>query len=78
MSAFHIQAQTDFWFERNWETDPNIIAVLSSKGLAGFASVVTEDKKMDKSQRKTLSNLLDNKSVEDILVNLPVKSLVRF
>ncbi|KAI3843352.1 hypothetical protein MKX03_030453 [Papaver bracteatum] len=33
---------------------------------------------MDKSQRKTLSDRLDDLSVEDILVNLPVKSLMRF
>ncbi|KAI3877115.1 hypothetical protein MKX03_027641 [Papaver bracteatum] len=32
----------------------------------------------EKLQRKTLSDRLDDKSVEDILVNLPVKSLVRF
>ncbi|KAI3842367.1 hypothetical protein MKX03_032768, partial [Papaver bracteatum] len=33
---------------------------------------------MKKSQRKRLSARLDDKSVEDILVNLPVKSLMRF
>ncbi|KAI3907231.1 hypothetical protein MKW92_004725 [Papaver armeniacum] len=36
------------------------------------------DRRRDKLQRTTLSERFDEKSVEDILVNLPVKSLVRF
>ncbi|KAI3943248.1 hypothetical protein MKW92_024912 [Papaver armeniacum] len=35
----------------------------------------TRRRRRDKLQRKTLSDRLDDKSVEDILVNLPVKSL---
>ncbi|XP_026440582.1 F-box protein At3g61340-like [Papaver somniferum] len=36
------------------------------------------DRGRDKLQRTSLSNRLDEKSAEDILINLPVKSLVRF